>query len=463
MTIVLSAEARLWFASSGEQTLSVYSKIFVLVIFSALTLSFWAMTGILYWEFVDDWRRPAFEGTLWFDLMTHHTHMFVFFPLFGTVALMAFFLPACVFVDMYFHRARREKNDIPLARVRFVTGCVVISALAAAIAWGFNAGDEAGIWQLRPELVRETTTAGSVCAVPGPGGNCRRVTFPVALANVRRVSQHRERLGDLRRDCQTDPLIEDNRAEEPKRFCFVTAKYSPEPHVLAPQLLADPACCQAMQRFETEVRTLYEADPGNRSHLDRLQPLTLGLKVFFLLVVLAISILLAARRARILSDYPSVAHRIDRGVLIGTVAMLFLPFMNHAYLLSSELLYGPNQPMVDATGVSFYRVPYLLSGAFGVWAFIVMLYFVRREDKEAERTSKIIGTILSGVFVMSYDQMVDYAVRFMGPGAGNQSMIALVVLAAGMWLTLIWLKLADGDPSRPRDGTADHAGQAASS
>jgi hypothetical protein len=435
-------------AHSLEKTLSVYSKIFVFAVFSLLAISFWAMTGVLYWEFADDWRQPAFEGSLWFDLMTHHSHMFVFFPLFGTIALIAFFLPACVFVDMYFHRARREKNDIPFARFRFIFGFVVISILSAAIAWAFNAGDEAGIWQLRAELVRERPTAGTACAVPGPNGTCRRVTFPGALENVRKVSQHRERLGDLKRDCQPDPLIEADDTSRPRRFCFVTAKYSPDPRALAPHLLDDTACCRAMQRFETEVRTLYQADPGNRSLLDRLQPVTLGLKVFFLLVVLAISILLAARRARILSDYPAFAHRIDRGVIIGTVAMLFLPFMNHAYLLSSELLYGPNQPMVDAAGVSFYRVPYLLSGAFGVWAFIVMLYFVRREDKEAERTSKIIGTILSGVFVMSYDQIVDYAVRFMGPGAGNQAMMALVVLAAGMWLTLVWLKLAHGRPTQ---------------
>ncbi len=430
--------------------MSIVSRIFVFLVFSALAVSFWAMPAVLYWEFSPDWRHPAFEGALWFDLMTHHSHMFVFFPLFGTVALMAFFLPACVFVDMYFHRARREQNDIPLARVRFLTGFAVISTIAAAITWTFNAGDEAGLWQLRPDLVRETSATGTPCAVPGADGTCLRVTFPIALENVRKVSQQRERLGDLKRNCQPDPLIEDDRAEKPKRFCFVTAKYSTNPGTIAPALLGDAACCRAMQRFETEARTLYEADPGNRSLLDRLQPATLGLKVFFLLVILAISILLAARRARILSDYPAFAHRIDRGVLIGTAAMLFLPFMNHAYLLSTELLYGPNQPMVDATGVSFYRVPYLLSGAFGVWAFIVMLYFVRREDKEAERTSKIIGTILSGVFVMSYDTIVDYAVRFLGPGAGNQSMAALVVLAVGMWLTLVWLKFAHATDDRSR-------------
>ena len=441
-------EARWQCPAAWGETLSAYSKIFVFAIFSILGLSFSAMTGALYWEFADNWRQPSFEGSLWFDLMTHHSHMFVFFPLFGTVALVAFFLPAAVFVDMYFHRARREKNDIPFARFRFVTGFIVLCAASAGIAWAFNAGDEAGLWQLKPDLVREapastarTQANTTACAVPGPDGTCLRVTFPTAFANVREVSQRRARLGDLTRDCQPDSLIEAARAAAPKRFCFVTARYSPDPTALDSKLLTDTACCRAMTRFETDVRTLYEAGPQNRSLLDRLQPAALTLKVFFLLVVLVISILLAARRPRILSDYPGLARRIDRGVLIGTAAMLFLPFMNHAYLLSTELIYGPNQPLVDASGVSFYRVPHLLSVAFGIWAFIVMLYFVHREDKEAERASKVIGTILSGVFVLKYETIIDYAVRFAGPGAGNQAMLALAAIALAMWLALVYLKL----------------------
>ena len=67
--------------------------------------------------------------------------------------------------------------------------------------------------------------AGTACAVPGPNGTCRRVTFPAALENVRMVSQHRERLGDLKRDCRPDPLIEADETGKPRRFCFVTARY----------------------------------------------------------------------------------------------------------------------------------------------------------------------------------------------------------------------------------------------
>ena len=71
--------------------MNLSSRIFVFIVFAILGVSFWATTGILYWEFSDNWRQPAFEGTLWFDLLTHYSHVFLFFPLFGTVALFAFF------------------------------------------------------------------------------------------------------------------------------------------------------------------------------------------------------------------------------------------------------------------------------------------------------------------------------------------------------------------------------------
>mgnify|MGYP001552726463 CR=1 FL=1 len=70
-----------------------------------------------------------------------------------------------------------------------------------------------------------------------------------------------------------------------------------------------------------------------------------------------------------------------------------------------------------------------------------MLFFIRLEDKEAERMTKIIGTIASGVFVLKYEAIIDYAVRFAGPGAGNHAVLALIALAAIMWLALIMLKV----------------------
>lgn len=417
------------------------SRIFVFVVFVLLGLSFWGTTGLLYWEFSDDWRRPQFEGSLWFDLMTHYSHVFLFFPLFGTVALFAFYLPAAVFVDMYWHRARLPENEIPFAKFRFLLGFVVAVLSSALIASILSLGNETSLWQIKRDQLREGNQQIAACAITSPNGVCERVTFPTALANVRRVSQDRAQITDLKRKCGQDPLIEPLSEAQPKRYCFVTARYSREPVALQSRLLDDQACCEAIERFETDARNVYLASADNRSMLDRIQWLTLSLKIFFLLVVLIISVLLAFRRNRIMSQYEIYAHRIDRGVLIGTVAMLFLPFMNHAYLLSSELLYGPNDVMGAADGVSFYRVPYMLSIVFGIWGFFIMLFFIRREDKEAERMAKIMGTIASGVFVVKYDQIIDYAVRFAGPGAGNQAVAVLVSLAVLLWLGLVIAKV----------------------
>jgi hypothetical protein len=420
--------------------MNLSSRIFVFIVFAILGVSFWATTGILYWEFSDNWRQPAFEGTLWFDLLTHYSHVFLFFPLFGTVALFAFFLPASVFVDMYWHKANRPENNIPYAKVRFVGGFTIAAALSAGIAYGLSLGDETALWQIKREQLNEGSQTGASCALLGQNGQCERVTFPTALANVRRVSQDRSQLSDLKRNCGRDPLIEELIAPAPRRYCFVTAKYSRDPDSLKASLVNDDDCCKALTRFETDARNIHLASPDNRSMLDRAQNATLGLKIFFLLVVLIISVLLAFRRPRIVAQYEAYAHRIDRGVLIGTIAMLFLPFMNHAYLLSTDLIYGTNDLLSGRAGVSFYRVPYMLSIAFGIWGFFIMLFFIRREDKEAERMSKVIGTIASGVFVLKYDAIINYAVRFAGPGAGIQSVIALIGIAVAMWLTLVTLK-----------------------
>lgn len=433
--------------------MSPYSKAFVFVIFAILGLSFWATTATLYWEYAEDWRRPEFEGTLWFDLMTHYSHVYLFFPLFGTVALFAFFLPAAVFVDMYWRRAERPENDIPHAKFRFCFGFVVAIVLSAATTWALNLGDEAALWQIKRDVLK-ADGRNSFCAERGANGQCARVTFATALENVRRVSQDRERLTDLTRQCVTDPLIERLKQRE-RRFCFVTARYSSDPKAMASQLLEDKACCTAIDGFEARVRELYAASPQNHSRVDLIQHATLGLKIFFLLVVLVISVLLAFRHRRLMSQYGDLAFRVDRGVLIGTIAMLFLPFMNHAFMLSTELIYGPNDVLSSGAGVSFYRVPHALSIAFGIWGFFIMLFFIRREDKEAERMTKIISAIVSGVFVLKYDAFLDYAVRYAGPGLGNYSLLGLVGLAAFMCLVLAVLKLFWGNP--PEHGPARKA------
>ncbi|MEZ5730625.1 MAG: hypothetical protein R3E48_23225 [Burkholderiaceae bacterium] len=49
-----------------------------------------------------------FRHLKWLALLTMDSHLFVFFPTLGIVALFAFYLPACAFVDLYWFRMGRS-------------------------------------------------------------------------------------------------------------------------------------------------------------------------------------------------------------------------------------------------------------------------------------------------------------------------------------------------------------------
>ena len=76
------------------------ARVFVAVLFLILGASFIASTGFLVREFQDlDWG----------GMVVAHSHLFFFFPVFGILALAAFYLPAVIFTDLYWrHRAVRQ-------------------------------------------------------------------------------------------------------------------------------------------------------------------------------------------------------------------------------------------------------------------------------------------------------------------------------------------------------------------
>ena len=76
-----------------------------------LGLSFLASTGLLIREF---------QGTDWQAMVLAHSHLFFFFPVFGILALSAFYLPSVVFTDLYWRRLRYGK-------VRFLVGSEIVA------------------------------------------------------------------------------------------------------------------------------------------------------------------------------------------------------------------------------------------------------------------------------------------------------------------------------------------------
>src|SRR3990170_1779168 len=110
------------------------ARAFVFVLYLLLGASFVAVTATLVWEFWD---------TGWLKLATHDSHLFLFFPTLGLVALAAFYLPSCAFVDMYWLYVR-------LGRLRFIVGIVAVSAISYLIGSGLAASPYRSVWDLSP-------------------------------------------------------------------------------------------------------------------------------------------------------------------------------------------------------------------------------------------------------------------------------------------------------------------------
>ena len=114
------------------------ARLFVAFVFTILGLSFIATTVALFNEF---------QEFQWLSFATIYSHLFLFFPTFGIIALIAFYIPAVAFVDLYWHH-------IPFGKIRFIFGFLVVSAASYYIGDQISRGEIPAIWQLKPEVLK---------------------------------------------------------------------------------------------------------------------------------------------------------------------------------------------------------------------------------------------------------------------------------------------------------------------
>ncbi|MCB1511762.1 MAG: hypothetical protein KDJ36_12740 [Hyphomicrobiaceae bacterium] len=421
------------------------SRHFVTAVFIVLGAAFWATTIQLYLEFAQGtnlWTldKPIrlfaslqnYEQQPWFLLITHYSDLFVFFPVFGSIALIAFHTPAAVLVDIYWNKDRHGDYPIHYSEARFAGWFFVLVMLSLFFGWKTLGGSERTLWQLKPDVLKADRGVGCVAA-----GRCERVSFIDALSNVRQISRERITLSDLKRDCSRDRFIEQTGDKGARRYCpplAKVAKLNPDDDLF---WVRNKACCAALQRFDSAVKTSFAA-PSNRSSTTAFQAWMWPFYVFFLLTLVAISTLLAVRRERIEKQYPEHARAIDRGVLIGACAMLMLPLMHNAFLLTTHLIHG------DGGTVSPHRVPETFTALFAAWAVLVVVTFLHPANAKAEMFSRVMGIIASVVFALKGDVITDYVIRLLGAGAGIYSLILMFVLAAGLLIALwVWRRFAN--------------------
>jgi hypothetical protein len=396
--------------------MSLGVRAFVAFVFTVVGLSFLATTGVLIWEY---WNND------WLSQASFYSHLFIFFPTFGIVTLLAFYTPACVFTDMYM-------RHVPLGKVRFLFGLAVTIGISLLGTHLLTSSGERSIFEISPNVLVSDPGEPPGCAATGI---CERLPIAIAMDNVRRVSQTRIGLADLARNCRPDTLkdpLPGTMAN--KRYCFASTVLPNDINAVGEaQRSTDMQCCMAQQRFTDGVRTLHNQS-GGRSLTAQAHTALLPFKIFFALVLFIISVMLAVRRVSMVTHYSAYLRAIERGVLVGAVAMVVFPVMSHAFLQSAALLYFGGGP----TGGYRSTAP-LFSFLLGAWGLLLLFFFYGQQNERVQNLARMGGMIGSAVAVVKYDAIIDIFVRLFGTGAGLVNVTLLCVAAvAAVLLILTW-------------------------
>ena len=371
------------------------ARVFVAVLFLMLGASFIASTGFLVREFQDlDWGA----------MVVAHSHLFFFFPVFGILALAAFYLPAVIFTDLYW-------RHVPYGKLRFVLGAIVVGGLSMFLAKLLDTEPRA-LWEISPSAL--VADRGEPQGCGASRGACRRAPIVSALAELRREGQSRLGLSKFARSCLVDRMLEFPDEMDKERYCFP-----------AGAKLKGAACCEAQRLFRNEITRL-QADPAQRSLSATYDKVFLPLKVFFILIVVLIAALLAKWRDRIDEFYRDLVPTIERGVIIGAFAMLFWPIMDYGYQQTANVLFG-----------RFHGAQLRYSLVIVPWALLLLFYFLRRLGKQGELIGQIAGVVTAAVAVLRYEDLNDWAVRLLGIGTNMWIVGLLVAIAVVGFIGLI--------------------------
>jgi hypothetical protein len=403
-----------------SREIPIAAHVFVFFVYACLCLSFIATTAVLVYEY---------RETGWLDFATMDSHLFLFFPTLGIVALVAFYLPSCAIVALYW-------RHVPFGKLRFILGALLIGGLSYFIAAQLLQSPKRSMWELAPATLQADEGVPAGCAQTG---TCERMPALLALRNLRRVSQTHVGLAEFVRDCEHDALLELTPGQASKRFCFASTPLSQ-----SPRLQSDADCCRAQERLSGMVSTQF-TQPERRSLTAKVHAALLPMKIFFLLVLLAISILLVSRHKAMQQHYQRTMPRIEFSVIIGTAAVLLFPLMSQAFVQSSQVLYG-----LGGRGTFSLIMP-AVSLAFGVWALLMILFFYRRRDKELEAFGKMGSAVAGAIAILKYSIVTAIFVRVLGSGASIYTIGALLAVSVAAVIALIWpwTWLRSQEPANP--------------
>ena len=374
------------------------ARVFVSLVFLLIGASFVASTAIFIREF---WNYD------WLGLMLLHSHLFLFFPTLGLLALVAFHLPATVFAHMYW-------TYIPHGRIRFLIGTLAVLGLTWMFSTNLLTTGPREVWEIAPGVLDRDASDPPGCK--DGRQSCRRAGLMDGVSSLRVAAQERYGMSKFARVCRADPLLETPDDFTRERFCFASNGK-----------LTGEACCRAQERFGSHLDEVWTT-PANRSQTDAFDLIALPLKTFFVLIVITIGALLVIWRKLLETRYALIAPAIERALLIGAVAMLPWPFMDYAYVEGMQTLSGRWSATAQVR----------LSLVIAPWALLLLVFFLQRMGRKIERLGQLAGAFVSLVAILRYDQLSDVAVRWLGVGAPIWMIGALIVISFLCLAALRW-------------------------
>ena len=362
--------------------------------FVSIGVTFLISSAQLLLEFPRHWQIMLFS----------HSHLFYFFPVFGLVALATFYTPAVVLTDLYW-------RHLKVGGLRWCIGFAVLTGMAVLISLQYAGATRRGVWEISPAaLVQDASSRPR--AVPGcrdaDGRECLRQPILASLQALRDAGLKRSTITEFARPCEPDPLVEVHPSYTAERMCFP-----------AGVKLDAVNCCRVQAQFEADVRDMARA-PQSRSITSRVEEVVTGVKAFFVLVLLVVSVLLLFWRNKLHLHYPNQIEAVERGAIVGVGVMLIWLLMDYGYQQTADVLFGRESR----------TFPIRLSLAVAIIAIVLIVYFLARSERNQLLNMAQASTIVaSGVAVFNYELIGNAAARLLGSGAETAKFLFLLGIA----------------------------------
>jgi hypothetical protein len=372
------------------------TRVAVTIVFAILYLAFLAETGVLVQEFG--------ASGLALRLASLDSQNFIFFPLAGLLALVAFWQPAVLLVDAMW------RGQLKYGRI--VLGGSLLAALIGAwlISGAFDSSAARSVFEISPKAL--TADNGAPATEDAPP------LAPVTevLARMRILSGVDDGLGEYQAQCDRE-WLQYSVAAEVEMLCFP-----------AGERLSVRDCCTAKAAFRQHLNMLAAEAPSRTATVhDWVMPV----KVFFLLLLLGIGILLVQYRKGLERLHGMTPSGISFGLALGGAVMLIWPLLNAAYLQTMALL------TASGSASAYTVVAPLVALGFGVWTLLLVFFHLRSYPSQIEYAAKIGGFIAAAVGVFRYEEITNYLARTLGVGGGLVAIIVFAVAVAALVISVI--------------------------